>query len=131
MKGNRIFGALAFCGVVAVANVGAIRPMESTWHLALVKSVPEKDARVESVSEIRLVFSQVPQKKATSIRLLDGAGSVIPLGEVAADATDGKVQVATADAAVPAGTYTVAWRTMSADGHVVRGEYGFSVAAAR
>ena len=100
-------------------------------HLALSKSAPAADAVVEAPDAIRLWFTQVPQEGATSVRLLDGAGEPVALGEPVADASDGRAFTAPVPGALAPGTYTVAWRTMAADGHVIRGDFAFTVRAAR
>jgi copper transport protein len=64
-----------------------------------------------------------------SIQLLDPAGDKVRIG--APDHADGKAN--TVAASLPAdlgkGTYTVAWRVVSADSHAVSGAFRFSVGA--
>lgn len=98
-------------------------------HLRLERSSPEADATVSSPSELRLWFSQVPQESSTSARIIQGDAPVDVLGEMAQDPDDPKVFAAPFTAPLAPGSYLVAWRTMAADGHVVRGEFGFSVTA--
>lgn len=129
MKLGRWSAGIAIA-VTLMGSLGAARAVDMR-HLALVKSAPAADERVQTVAEVRLWFNQVPQDKATSIRVLDAAGTAVALGDVTPDASDAKVQVAKVPASLPAGTYTVAWRTMSPDGHVVRDQFGFTVAPAR
>lgn len=98
-------------------------------HFALVKSEPANDAAVTSPSEIRLWFSQVPQEGSVSVRLVDAGGSALETGELASDPEDAKVVFLPVPRTLAAGKYTVAWRGIGDDGHVVRGEFGFSVTA--
>jgi copper transport protein len=94
-------------------------------HLALKRSDPAADSRLEHAPQrISLWFTAQAQLAFTSIRLLT------PSGEIALDslmADTGNVIHARVPRALPAGDYTVAWRTASADGHPIRGEFRFSV----
>ena len=105
--------------------VGAVVP---ALHLELESSSPAADATVASPSEIVLRFSQVPQDEATTVRLTRDGG-LVEVGEARPDDDDGSViRVAVPDELGPGG-YEVRWRTMAADGHVVRGDFRFSVRA--
>ena len=97
-------------------------------HLRLERSAPAADSVVSDLLEIRLWFSQSTQEDATSIRLLDAAGEPVPTGETQAS-DDQTVHHATLEEGLEAGRYTVAWRTMAQDGHVIRGDFEFMVSA--
>ena len=116
---------LAF--VLAFTGVGALAAAE--MHFALTKSVPEAESTVAAPDEIRLWFSQVPQDNSVTVRLVDAAGELVETGEPTPDASDGKIVAVAIDHAISAGSYTVAWRGIGDDGHVVRGEFPFSVSA--
>jgi methionine-rich copper-binding protein CopC len=98
-------------------------------HFALSKSAPEDGEAVTSPAEVRLWFTEVPEDGTTSIRLIDSAGEPVSSGEVQQDAEDGRVVFIEFEHPVEAGGYTVAWRAMGSDGHVVRGDLSFSVVA--
>lgn len=98
-------------------------------HLRLDRSAPEADTTVASPAEIRLWFSQVPQAGATSARLVFRGAPVEALGELEVDEDDGSVFAAPVREVLAPGVYTVSWRTMAADGHVVRGDFDFTVQA--
>lgn len=102
---------------------------EAGIHFALNKSAPEDGASVTSPAEVRLWFTEVPEDGTTSIRLIDPAGKQVSTGEVQQDADDGRVLFIELEHPVDAGAYTVAWRAMGSDGHVVRGDLSFSVVA--
>ena len=120
-------------GLVAVA--AAAVPFEQTAtleeHFGLKSSVPADEAVVEPPTEVRLWFTQVPQRNTTAIRLTNGGGEAVETGEVVQDAEDAtSYSVALASPLAP-GAYSVAWRGMAADGHVARGDFSFTVATAR
>lgn len=104
-------------------------PAASGVHLQLDRSHPAADTTLVSPAEIRLWFSQVPQASATTVRLLRGDEPVAALGDLRQDPDDGKIFAAPVRGTLPAGQYLVSWRTMAADGHVVRGDFTFDVEA--
>jgi len=98
-------------------------------HFALSRSAPAADSSVPAPPEIRLWFTEVPQENSMSVRLVDGAGQPVEAGALGQEADDGRVFHLPLEATLPAGGYTVAWRAIGADGHVVRGDFGFTVTA--
>ena len=99
------------------------------FHFALSQSAPEAGATIESPSEVRLWFTQAPQEGTTSIRLVDADGGLVHTADVVRDPEDGQVFSIALHGTLAAGEYTVAWRGMGEDGHVVRDEFSFSVSA--
>lgn len=124
---SRTLPALLTLALLSLAAAGA----SALLHFDLERSAPEAGATISSAEAVRLWFTQVPQEGTTSIRVVDAAGDLVPTGEVTQDATDGTLfSVAFESPPVP-GSYTVAWRGMGQDGHVVRDEFGFTVAGDR
>jgi methionine-rich copper-binding protein CopC len=101
----------------------------SVFHFALSKSMPEADAVVASPSEVKLWFTQAPQEGTTSIRVLGGDAEPIHTADVVQDAEDGSIFSVALHGTLAPGQYTVAWRALGEDGHVVRGDFSFSVTA--
>ena len=100
-------------------------------HFELDRSMPGADGTVPSLSAVVLWFTQEPQDDATSIRVLDASGEPVPSEALVQDPVDPKVFVLPIPRGLEPGAYSVAWRSMAADGHVVRDEFSFTVAAAR
>ena len=97
------------------------------WHNHLVKSAPAADEQVaRSPTAVRLWFAEKPVTQFTSISLSKADSSKVEIGKT--HATEDSLSVA-ADLAkpLPAGMYTVSWRTAGDDGHAIRGKYRFSV----
>ncbi len=113
---------------LAFLVAGAATLSASSLHFALSKSMPEAESTVAPPDELRLWFSQVPQENSVSVRLVDGSGELVHTGDPTPDASDGKVIAVSIDHALAPGSYTVAWRGIGDDGHVVRGDFPFSVA---
>ena len=113
----------------SILAVGAVALLTTAFamHLRLVKSSPKDGEALTSMpTEIRLWFSQKPDVGLTSIKLLREDSTVVELGKVARTSDSLSVRVALDKALVP-GTYLVNWRSVSRDGHAVRGSYHFNM----
>jgi hypothetical protein len=99
-------------------------------HLALVKAEPAASATITaSPSVIRLFFTEAPQVKVTTVRLLDASDKERPLEAPYAE-PDPKVVATALKAPIQPGAYKVLWRAMAKDGHVVSGNFTFTLSAA-
>jgi copper resistance protein C len=120
--------------VVTVASALALSAWTAdtprpAWHNRLVKAVPAVDDTVaQSPARLELWFAEKPDVALSSVKLRPSADSTrtIPTGKLTAG-SEPKSVAATVDTALAAGGYTVSWRTASADGHVIRGQYHFQV----
>lgn len=104
-------------------------PVAAMLHFDLDHSLPEEGSSVHELNQVQLWFTQVPQDSATTVRLIDGAGELVEVGPLAQDAENKMAFSLPVAPSLPAGAYTVSWRSIGADGHVVRGDFGFSKAA--
>ncbi|WP_327189989.1 copper resistance protein CopC [Streptomyces xinghaiensis] len=122
-----LLGAAAVLGVLAVL-LGAA---PASAHAALTGSVPRQGAVADRApEEVVLTFSARVTLSADSIRVLAPDGGRADTGEPRDLGTGGTVRHGVAlRPGLPDGTYTVAWRAVSADGHPVSGAYTFSVGA--
>jgi methionine-rich copper-binding protein CopC len=120
---------LLAAGVLLVAAVPP--PDSAVPHFGLRTSAPEADATVSALDEVRLTFTEVPQENSVSIRVVSPDGEALETGDVRSAPDDGRIVFVTVPGTVPDGAYTVAWRGIGDDGHVVRGEFGFTVSAQR
>jgi methionine-rich copper-binding protein CopC len=121
------FGA-ALLALLLLGATGPRLTASPLFHFALVKSAPADKATVHAVPAVTLWFSEPPSEGTVSIRLTDAAGEAVATADPAQDPEDDKVfGVALPNALAPGG-YTVSWRGMGGDGHVVRGEFAFTVA---
>lgn len=114
---------------LATTMAAAPATADDVLHFALDRSTPEADATVEAPSEIRLWFTQEPQDGTTSIRVVEAEDAGVHVTEAAQDPEDATSFFVQLHGTLPAGTYTVSWRGMGQDGHVVRDTFQFSVAA--
>lgn len=119
-------GAALAAVLLGVTALSAWRPL---FHLHLVKSAPAANASVATAPDsIRLWFSQSPELKLTTVKVTGPGSATVQLTPLAK--RDSALVVAAVKGRMAAGTYNVTWRTMSKDGHVVRGTFAFKVGAA-
>jgi len=123
--------ALGLGSAVAVGSMAASvpeRPPEPSLHLQLDRSAPAADSTVRGpVEELRFWFAQPPRLEPTTIRLVGPDEELIELGELRATVDDASILFTPVSDATPPGVYRVIWRTMATDGHVVRGDFSFTV----
>ncbi|UPK66479.1 copper resistance protein CopC (plasmid) [Rhodococcus pyridinivorans] len=97
-------------------------------HSSLIDSTPGFDSVVDrSPEQVELVFNQNINPAFATVTVTDGGGVQHSGGEalVAGD----RVSVAVPEP-LSAGSYTVGYRVVSADGHPITGSYSFTVTAA-
>lgn len=132
----RILARLAVVALMAVVPVLALvtTPDDAVaaprLHLRLLRASPAADTVLTTPpADLRLWFSERPELKVTTVRLT-GPGGAVELGELArADASDAPIVAPVKGQMVP-GAYTVAWRTMASDGHVLNGTVNFRLTGA-
>ena len=124
MRNQRI----ALFALVAVA-AAAVPERGADFHFALSRSAPAADATVPAPAEIKLWFTEVPRPGSLAVRLVDAGGALVETAEPKADEADAKIISLRIGRTLPAASYTVAWRGIGGDGHVVQGEFGFRVSA--
>ncbi|MFC1400633.1 MULTISPECIES: copper resistance protein CopC [Streptacidiphilus] len=96
-------------------------------HAALLSSDPAQNAVVQSApTQIVLHFSEQVTLATDDLRVFDPSGKRVdsgPTGHNGSDDTTARVALASG---LAQGTYTVAWRAVSADTHPVSGAFTFS-----
>lgn len=111
--------------------MAATTTVAASMHFGLAKSAPEADSSVPSVEAVTLWFTQAPKDNSVSIRLVDAGGDLVETGEPVRAEDDSKSMSISVGDALAAGAYSVAWRGIGDDGHVVNGDFTFTVAAQR
>jgi len=134
MKSDRIRAVFGLMIVGLLAGGAVLFPSTPAGaeamlrHLELDHALPGPDSVMSStITEVRLHFSEPPQMRATSIRLVDGSRSLVSSSPPVAYEEDPRQVFVTLESALPDGAYTVQWRVMAQDGHVQRGDYSFRV----
>lgn len=117
---RRVLGMVAFALLVALIPAGA-----ASAHAELIATDPADGAVVDKAPEaLTMQFSEDVSLRPDGVRVLDSTGKRVDAGAATASGSDVTVPL---DGTIADGTYAVAWRAVSADGHPVRGSYTFSV----
>lgn len=120
---RRLPAALAVLVLATLAWPGGVDA-----HARLTASDPAKGATLAgSPAAVTLTFTETPDVRLTSIRVLDISGADRASGPVSRVAGD-ELSVSVPLGDLPDGAYTVSWRTVSAvDGHISAGSFVFGV----
>lgn len=115
---------------LAVVPLAVAFPVVALFHLRLSRTEPAANAAVAAPAALKLWFTQRPELGVTTVRLLDARGTAVPTGALARAADAGAPIVVPVARPLAPGRYSVRWRTMARDGHVVDGGWSFTVTAA-
>ena len=102
----------------------------SLFHTTLKSSIPAKDAVVTAPSEVSLTFTEKVNASLSSIVILKADSSQVEKLIVTATGDPARIEGAVTTRLSPA-RYLIRWKTASADGHVVRSVFGFTVKPSR
>jgi len=119
--------------LAAVAILAALAmPAGVSAHALLQRSDPAPGSTLgRSPDSVLLVFTERPDLRLTSIRVLDASGTDHVAGDPFVGEPAGESVVGVMTDELPDGVYTVSWRTVSAvDGHISAGSFAFGVGVA-
>jgi copper transport protein len=126
VRGVRGFVVATGLAAAVVAGVVAGSPSPAGAHATLLETTPADDAVVEAVpSTVELRYSEAVDVGSGGIEVYDPDGDRVDLGTVDV-LEDGLVASVPLESDAP-GTYTVAWRVTSEDGHTINGSFVFHV----
>lgn len=96
-------------------------------HAILVKSQPAKDEEVKvAPKQVDLWFNDPVRSEYKALAVIDSEGKRVDNRDVEQSLTDGSHIHATVGDLAP-GTYTVRYRVVSEDTHIVTGKFQFTV----
>ncbi len=105
----------------------ALSPALATAHATLVKSSPARRATLaESPPRVELVFSERLEAAYARLRVEDASGARVDLGDVGLARDDARRLTVSLPPLAP-GAYTIRFRVVSVDGHVVESSLPFTV----
>jgi hypothetical protein len=114
----------------AVFLLTALLAGEAAAHAVMVKATPAEDSVLANSPAVVSVWFNEPLEAAfSSLTVSDARTRVVVKGALEAIADNGLSLPL--DAALPAGTYTVRYRVLSVDGHIVEDQFRFVIDAAR
>ncbi|OKK02271.1 hypothetical protein AMK26_21565 [Streptomyces sp. CB03234] len=117
--------------VITAALLGTVLSGTASAHAALTGSDPKDGAVVATAPKgVTLTFSEQVAMGDDSIRVLEPSGKRADTGELRNLCAGAVVKYGVfLHAGLPDGTYTVAWRAISADSHPISGAFTFSIGA--
>ncbi|MTE20082.1 hypothetical protein F0L17_13325 [Streptomyces sp. TRM43335] len=125
-----VLTVLLLAALTALGLLGGAAPAGA--HASLSGSSPEQGTVVETAPrEVTLTFTESVSLSEDSLRVLDPDGERVDTGDPSPRSSDGggfHYGVTLRDGLAD-GTYTVAWRAVSADSHPIAGGFTFSVGA--
>lgn len=125
-----ILVAAPFFSALIAPPPGSAYPVAAWAHTGLRGSTPAAGAELDGVpGELRLTFSEPISLALTRIELEGPGGEAVSLLAPTQPADSPQVVVVAIAGILEAGEYRVAWQTAGRDGHPVRGQFGFTIAA--
>jgi copper resistance protein C len=114
--------------IVAMAVLGVlVFPGATLAHSLLVRSEPDRRATVtRPPEEVRLWFSERIEPAYARVSVWDARGKQVDAGDAAVDPAD-STTLAVRTPGLRAGRYTVRYRVLSVDGHIVESSFDFTV----
>ena len=104
-----------------------LSPLPAWSHAILLKSQPAQDETVaEAPKQIDLWFNDAVRGEYKAVAVIDAAGKRVDNHDVDQSLTDGSHIYATVGS-LPSGKYTVRYRVVSQDTHIVTGKFEFNV----
>ena len=122
---RREFIAAAGSVVVVVSASKGFAQMAAAF---LDHAVPGVGLTVSgSPRELRLYFNLGVAAASSSVQVVTSTGAAIPVGRPVNDPADQQIVIVRLGRALPPGTYTVSWHTVSVRGRPAAGTYRFTV----
>jgi len=118
--------------VLAMGSLGlaAMAAAPFAKHTHLERSEPGADSTISvAPTAIKLWFSGAVQVRVTTVRITRADSTTIEVAPARQGTGERAPIILGVRGTVPPGRYSVAWRTMSRDGHPVRGTFAFTLAA--
>ena len=118
----------AFAAALIVAAALALLPAKADAHANLAEAYPPPNSTLDNAPDrVSITFTEPIERALSEIRVLDRSGGRADAGGGGVLSEDA-LTLSAALGALANGTYTVAWRNVSAvDGHSARGAFVFSV----
>ncbi len=118
----------------SVIIAGLLFALSSTMavyaHPQIVSVEPAPNARLEQAPErVRITFNEPIEEAFASIQVVDVTGQAVDHGD-GGRAQDDPTTLSASLPPLEPGVYTVVWRVVGRDGHLVKGNFAFSIAGA-
>lgn len=115
-------------GQLLAALILALAPLTASSHASLVKSAPARRAvLLRSPERVQLWFNERVEAQFSRLSVWDARGQQVDLGDPRVAPDDPKMLSVGMASSLPPGVYAVRFRVLSVDGHVVEGQFSFTV----
>ena len=112
-------------GLISAATVVVATAPPAFAHAVLVRANPARDTTVAPIQRVQLEFSAHIETRFSTVQVVSASGQTV-VGESAVGSGN-RTLTATLTRPLAPGAYRVEWRIVSADGHRMQGDYGFTV----
>jgi hypothetical protein len=113
--------------LLGVSALGLGLPPAASSHAYLVRSAPAARAVVGRAPErVQLWFNERLEPAYSRLSVWNRDGQRVDAGDVQVAPTE-PTRLSVGVPPLPAGAYTVKYRVLSVDGHVVQAQFGFTV----
>lgn len=123
----RMLPRRAVLGAAALAGVTALAPVRGASHALLVRSSPARRATLgQPPRRVELTFNERLEAAYSSLSVWSEDGIRVDTGDVVVGSPDPR-QLSVGLAELAPGTYTVRFRVLSVDGHIVESSFPFTI----
>ncbi len=104
-----------------------VLPATVSAHAVMVRSSPDKDSTIsQSPPQVDIWFNENVMSAHKSLAVINSSGKRVDNKDIKQEALDPS-HIFTSIPSLPPDTYTVRYRVISADTHVVSGKFSFTV----
>jgi methionine-rich copper-binding protein CopC len=117
---------------VAFAAMTILPISRAEAHPKLLSATPAVDSRIaDAPTTLSLTFNEKITLALSTVTLVDAAQKPVTLDSLHSGKDDAKTLVTKVVGAMAPGRYTVKWTAAGGDGHPMKGEFSFTVDAAK
>lgn len=126
---NRRVISAALCALAVLAG-GITWSGAAEAHARLVRAKPAAEAEIGTTPKaVTLWFNEQPEADFSSVKVLDAQGAMVVEGALTRTQEPNGLELAV-PRALPSGNYTVRYRVLSVDGHVIEDSFTFRIMSA-
>ena len=114
--------------IVVLAAIGsALLAGQASAHARLITGSPKAGTTVAAPAELKLTYSESLVTAASSVKVTGPGGTAVATGPLALDPKSKRIVHVPLTGKLGAGPYKVHWTMKTEDGHVMDGDFGFTV----
>lgn len=113
--------------ITAAALALVLTAGQAAAHARLITGSPKNGTTVAAPSELKLTYSESLVLAGSSLKATGPGGAAVGLGALALDPNNKRVVHAPITGKLATGAYKVHWTMKTEDGHIMDGDFGFTV----